>query len=127
VVGVDLVWLITNKCEKTHVYGEVQGSQNRWEPVRFGRFPVEPVRPGPVPTLKPYLIFLTIDEPAGLTGIPAGFLDRGNRTSHGYVNLVKYTPLEIVSKLHYFFSYSIVMHGFLPTNETILLAFQKHV
>jgi hypothetical protein len=77
VVGVDLVWLITNKCEKAHVYDEVQGSQNRWEPVRFGRFPVEPVRPGtrtgPVPTLKPYLIFLTIDEPAGLTGIPAGF------------------------------------------------------
>jgi hypothetical protein len=23
-----------------------QGSQNRWEPVLFGRFPVEPVRPG---------------------------------------------------------------------------------
>jgi hypothetical protein len=23
-----------------------QGSQNRWEPVRFGRFPVEPVRLG---------------------------------------------------------------------------------
>jgi hypothetical protein len=22
-----------------------QGSQNRWEPVRFDRFPVEPVRP----------------------------------------------------------------------------------
>jgi hypothetical protein len=67
-----------------------QGSQNRWEPVRFGRFPVEPVRPGtrtgPVPTLKPCLIFLTLDEPVGLTGIPAGFLNRGNRTSHGSVN-----------------------------------------
>jgi hypothetical protein len=23
-----------------------QGSQNRWKPVRFDRFPVEPVRPG---------------------------------------------------------------------------------
>jgi hypothetical protein len=36
-----------------------QGSQNRWEPVRFDRFPVEPVRPGtrtgPVPTPKPCL------------------------------------------------------------------------
>jgi hypothetical protein len=53
------------------------GSQNRWEPVRFGRFLVEPVRlgtrTGPVPTPKPCLIFLTLSEPAGLTGIPAGF------------------------------------------------------
>jgi hypothetical protein len=36
-----------------------QGLQSRWEPVRFGRFPVEPVRPGtrtgPVPTPKPWL------------------------------------------------------------------------
>jgi hypothetical protein len=56
-----------------------QGSQNRWEPVQFGWFLVEPVRPGtqtgPVPTSKPCLIFLTLDEPAGLTGLPTGFFE----------------------------------------------------
>jgi hypothetical protein len=26
--------------------GGERGSRNRWEPVRFGRFPVESVRPG---------------------------------------------------------------------------------
>jgi hypothetical protein len=40
-----------------------QGSQNRWEPVWFGRFPVESVRPGtrtgPVPTSKPCLNFFS--------------------------------------------------------------------
>jgi hypothetical protein len=57
----------------------MQGSQNRWEPVQFGRFPVEPVRPGthtgPVPTPKPCLKFLPLSEPDGLTGLPVGFFE----------------------------------------------------
>jgi hypothetical protein len=36
----------------------------------------EPVR---FPPNKPCLKFLNLNEPAGLTGLPAGFLNRGNR------------------------------------------------
>jgi hypothetical protein len=62
-----------------------QGSPNRWEPDRFSWFPVEPGRPGtrtgPVPTHKPCLSFSNPTEPAGFTGLPAGFFIRGNRCS----------------------------------------------
>jgi hypothetical protein len=56
-----------------------QGSPNCWEPDWFGRFPVEPGRPGtrtgPVPTHKQCLSFSNPTEPAGFTGLPAGFFD----------------------------------------------------
>jgi hypothetical protein len=47
------IWM---RADKQVTYRRMaQGSQNRWEPVRFDRFPVEPVRSGtrtgPVPTL----------------------------------------------------------------------------
>jgi hypothetical protein len=69
-----------------------QGSQKWWEPVRFGQFPVEPVRPGtwtgPVPTPnRAYKFVRTVNRPVSLVNRPV-FLIRGNRSVGGFVNPV---------------------------------------
>jgi hypothetical protein len=63
------------------------------EPVGIG--PLRPVPGGTGPARytnrsgsnpKPCLKFLSPIEPAGLTGLPVGFFNRGNRSSHGFGN-----------------------------------------
>jgi hypothetical protein len=71
-------------------YCSNQGSQNRWEPARFDRFPVEPVQPGtwtgPVPTPKPCLQIRENGKLAGFTGKPPGFFDSWEPLAGGFVN-----------------------------------------
>jgi hypothetical protein len=85
--------------------------QNRWESVRFGRFPVEPVRPGTltglVPTPKLCLQFLPPSKPAGLTGLPAGFFEPWEPALPRSVNLSRRTSStgninSLFSSLHMF-------------------------
>jgi hypothetical protein len=51
----------------------MQGSQNRWEPVRF-------------PTPKPSIQILESGKPVGLTGKPPGFFDSWVPLPGGFVN-----------------------------------------
>jgi hypothetical protein len=68
-------------------------SQGSEKPVGTG--PVRPIPGGTGPVLymnrsgshpKVCLIFLTLGEPAGSTGLPVSFFNRGNRPSHGLGN-----------------------------------------
>jgi hypothetical protein len=67
-----------------------QGWRNRWEPDRFGRFPWN--RSGPVhepvrfPLINRAYIFFSTSEPAGFTGLPTGFFNRGNWSGSGFGN-----------------------------------------
>jgi hypothetical protein len=54
----------------------------------LGTGPVRPVPggTGPVPTHKSCLYFFNTSESAGFTGLPTGFLNRGNRSGSGFGN-----------------------------------------